>query len=1046
MRSDKNAKNAKQKEIDEFLSRFDDEEADINLESYIDDDIASPKASSSNEATGDSPKYGLGDYADNDFNANGTIKNTAESDMSSIENTAKSESTFDNISKSKKKNAKITKKRKETSVSNDANTSVKETKSFSNLIKKGKDERLLDYLFMKENPNYNSCKGNFYMKNGKKIKNNKKSFSIAKLFRNLIAIGILLSLCFFLYAFIVISTSPKIDPKNIYDQVAESSILYDDKGAEADSIYYTQNRKIVKYDDIPKNMINAVVALEDKTFWKHHGFNWTRMIGAVLQSASGSGKISGTSTITQQLARNVYLPETKSVRSIKRKVLEMYYAGRIEKELSKKQIVEAYLNTIYLGFGNYGLSSASKSYFSCLPKDLTLEQCAAIAALPQAPDQYALLREADSKRINENSTNIVLRSPGTYLANDESKDRRNLCLDLMLKQGYIDKEKYNTAYNKPLIKFIKPTVSVNSGSDAYFKDYMIDELTKDLMDKYKLKYEEAERMIYTGGLKIYSTLDSQAQDAVTKEFKNDSNFPYLINVRRDAKNNIISDSGNIMLYAHSNIINSAGNFVMDGSECTVGKDGSVTIARGRRLAAYEIHSGGKTDYSLEFKQSYVSANDTIYIIPGGYINIPAKYKSLNKAGELVISSNYFKDHPKSASVKNNIVTFTKEAYSIPEKIIQPQGAMAIVEVGTGKLKAMSGGRGAIGQKLYNRAINPRQPGSSLKPLGVYSAALQKSYNLKANNQSYSYISSYDNSGTNSYGKYLTAASYFNDAPMYYGGKQWPSNAGGGFSGMVTMRRALQQSINVVAVKIQLQVGADFSADLIKKFGITTLETENKTENDLNPAALALGGMTKGTKPLEMAQAYATFPNGGNRCTTISYTKVLDRNGKTILEKKAKTHKVLEPSVAFIMTDLLKSVVSNGLGGPATVYGTSAGGKTGTTSNEFDIWFDGFTPKYAAALWIGADANIQLSSMSGTAAALWGRIMNQIDNAKTGEYKSEPSGVTYVGGEYFTTGTEEGRYFPPRPKPKPKKKAADKKPDKSPNPPANNNNGNKKPNQ
>ena len=135
--------------------------------------------------------------------------------------------------------------------------------------------------------------------------------------------------------------------------------------------------------------------------------------------------------------------------------------------------------------------------------------------------------------------------------------------------------------------------------------------------------------------------------------------------------------------------------------------------------------------------------------------------------------------------------------------------------------------------------------------------------------------------------------------------------------------------------------------------------------------------------------------------------------------------MLDKGVAFVMTDMLKSVISQGIGSPAGISGVQAGGKTGTTSSEYDIWFDGFTPSYAAALWIGNDVNMQLTSMSGPAAALWGKIMNQIPKAKKGHYKSQPSDVTHVNGEYYTKGTESGRstYFADRAREAAQRKAA-----------------------
>ena len=155
--------------------------------------------------------------------------------------------------------------------------------------------------------------------------------------------------CVAVYVGFTVLTAPKIDPANIYDAMQQSSILYDDTGNEIDSVNYGEDRTLITYDDIPETTVYAFVALEDKTFFKHHGFNWIRMGGAILSSLTGHGEISGTSTITQQLARNVYLPEIKSERSIRRKLIEMYYAARIEHALSKEEILAAYLNSLPRG-------------------------------------------------------------------------------------------------------------------------------------------------------------------------------------------------------------------------------------------------------------------------------------------------------------------------------------------------------------------------------------------------------------------------------------------------------------------------------------------------------------------------------------------------------------------------------------------------------------------------------------------------------------------------------------------------------------------------
>ncbi|WP_314932560.1 transglycosylase domain-containing protein [Mogibacterium timidum] len=954
MKSDKDNISKNEREIDEFLSKF---------EALDEDDSANAPVE---HGTADSSQSSKGHKNNKNKRNNKGIKRSA--------------------SKSSKK---------------------KSGASLSGLIR-GNGEPLKDRLFLKDNPYYNPSLGADVIVNGKKIKNTPKVVSKGKIAKDIVGLFVILFVLAILYTFIIISTAPKIDPENIYDSVAQSSVVYDDQGKKVDTVFYNQDRQLISYKQMPKNMINAFVALEDKTFWKHHGFNWTRMAGAVVQSFTGSGHISGTSTITQQLARNVYLPKIKSQRSVRRKILEMYYASQIERTLSKEQIVEAYLNTIYLGFGSYGVYSASHAYFSKDPKDLSLEECAALAALPQAPDTYALVKLAGKDSVTEGDTNIILRNPDTYIANDMSKNRRDTALKLMHDQGYITDKDFKAAYHKNLIDFINPSVKSNKGVNSYFNEYLIDEVSRDLQKKYDISPQEAERMIYTGGLQIHSTMDSTAQKVAVEEFKNSSNFPSLVSIRKDSSGNVISSSGNIILYDYNDSFNSEGIFTLGKDEVSFGKDGSATIKRGKRLNIYTTKTGGKVNYSLEFKKQYVQEKGTLYIYSGGYINVPSKYKKLDSSDDLVIDKSYFKDFPNSMVKSGNTLVIKPDAYSLNEKTIQPQAAMVIVGVGTGEIKAMVGGRGQSGSRLYNRALNPRQSGSSIKPLSVYGAALQKSYEYAEKGETWPMVDyKHDKQGTRGYGDYLTASSTIVDEPMTFNGKTWPKNSNNRYSGAVSMRKGIQQSINTVAVKIQLQVGNEYSADLLKKFGLTTIVTEGAT-SDMNSAALALGGLTKGVIPLEMAQAFAVFPNGGVRQSSIAYTTVTDRHGKVLLKSKSKKTKVLDEGVAFIMTDMLKSVITQGIAGPAAVSGTQAGGKTGTTNDKYDIWFDGFTAKYAASLWIGTDVNIKLSSMSEMAARLWGKIMNQIPAAKTGKYNAAPDNVIRIGNEYYTKGTEKGR--------------------------------------
>ena len=672
----------------------------------------------------------------------------------------------------------------------------------------------------------------------------------------------------------IIKDADPIDPYKIYDTLELSTQIYDDKGTLIDEIYYDENRKIVSYEQLPDNLKNAFISVEDKTFWEHSGFNFKRIFGALLDAMHG-GRISGTSTITQQLARNIFLPEEKDIRSIERKITEMYYAYEIEQALSKEEILTAYLNTIYLGYSCYGVDTASRKYFSKEVEDLSLAECAALAALPQAPGEYALL-------VSEEGEKTTKLSKGIYV-NDISEERRYMVLDLMADQGMITAEEAEAA-KLPATEFIKPGKNAEA-SRSSFKDYLIETVEKDLMTTYELTPEQAESWVYTKGLKIYSTLNTETQSLISKEFKDETNFPDAVG--------------------------------------------------GARVEA----------------------------------------------------------------------------------------AMVVTEVGTGHVKAMVGGRKSKGQMLFNRATSPRQPGSSIKPLASYSPALQKSFEYAEKGQKFEFVDKgYDKQGKKKYGDYITASSTIVDEKMKVKGKVWPLNFTRSYSGKRTLRQALQLSINTCAVKLLTQVGLDYSIEMVEKYGITTLVTDREEPyNDYNLAALGLGAMTYGVTPLDMSVAYATFPNGGVRCSPVCYTKVENEDGEIILEGKAEEVKVLDEGVDWIMTDILKTVVTDGLATNAKVQGEMVGGKTGTTNDNYDIWFNGFTPKCGISLWVGTDENITMHADSTKAAALWSKIVSQIDLAKGGQYRPMPSNVIKKNGEYYTKGTE------PKDKDKDKEKDKNKAP-------------------
>lgn len=821
----------------------------------------------------------------------------------------------------------------------------------------------------------------------------------------------------------VIMKAPEIDTSNIYSLLSQSSVLYDDQGEVLDTLVGAdgQKRTIVELKDIPEDLQNAFIALEDKTFREHHGFNIIRIFGAIKDAFFNGGHISGTSTITQQLARNVYLPDTMSKRDLNRKVIEAYYAVILEKKLNKDQILEAYLNTVNFGKA-YGVQAAAQAYFSKDVNELTLAECASLAAMPQYPTVYALVQQVSANDVNDDTDNLIFKDGDVaYIWNDTALPRIRTCLALMLEQGYITQAEHDEAAKVEIKDIVNPNTDILNKTTNYFADYVINKVISDLQEQLGYDYTKAHNMVYSGGLNIYTTMNTEMQQIVETEFKNDANFPTLVVSRKDGQGNILDEFGNVILYQYSNYITSKGYFRLKSSEYQWNDDGSLTVFAGKRLNLYDTTVQGQSDVSVEFKNMYVVDNGTFYTISGGYINIPQEYKSKDSSGNLVVSAKFFEDYPDF--FKQSGERLITKGFTLQQRVIQPQAAMTIIDNETGYVKAMAGGRKVNGRMILNRAVATRQSGSSIKPLTVYAAALQKSFELEAEGKTFPVIDSdFGYQGDALWGNYLTAASIIDDEPTTVNGKTWPVNSPAGYNGLLTMRRALQKSLNICAVKIMQQTGTDYCFDLAEKFGLTTLVREGEV-NDNNLAALALGGQSKGVTALEMASAYTTFVNDGVHKSYNVYTKVTTRTGDVLLEADTKENEVLDPGVAWIMRDMLQSDITEGIAGAAAVSGAKAGGKTGTTSDQFDIWFDGFTAKYSAALWIGSDINIKLSSMSGTAARLWGRIMNQIPGVASGTYSAKPSNVISVSidtksgllatdasgkdvrTEYFTKGTQ-----------------------------------------
>lgn len=339
-----------------------------------------------------------------------------------------------------------------------------------------------------------------------------------------------------------------------------------------------------------------------------------------------------------------------------------------------------------------------------------------------------------------------------------------------------------------------------------------------------------------------------------------------------------------------------------------------------------------------------SDNNASYFIDYVISEIAEKYgdDAVYKDGLKIYTTIDMKAQDAAVQAMHNLPNF----YTDDKGLTQPQGALIAINPHNGYIVAMVGGRG---DDFFNRAVlAERQPGSAFKPF-VYLAAIQDG---------------------------MTPGTVMDDKKIEFNG--WsPKNYEGTYSGQMTLRYALQHSVNTIAVQLADAVGMRKVLNLASSLGITTLD--DSKDNNL---AAALGGLTNGVKPIDMAVAYGTLANGGVKVKPVAITKIVDRNGQVVEENSTEEQRVVDPKYAYVITNMLESVMSGGTGGGASI-GRPAAGKTGTTDESKDAWFVGYTPDLVAAVWMGDDYGIEtLDDITGgtVPAVIWRDFMSQALNA------------------------------------------------------------------
>ena len=691
----------------------------------------------------------------------------------------------------------------------------------------------------------------------------------------------------------VIDNAPDVDDIDIMP-LGYATFLYDDQGNQIRKLAAPDaNRLPVTLEQIPVELQHAVVAIEDERFYEHNGIDVRGILRAGVKALTSGDFSEGASTITQQLLKNNvftnWTSESTQLERFTRKFQEQYLAIQVEKKTDKDTILENYLNTINLGAGAYGVQAAARQYFDKDVWDLNLSECATLAGITQNPTKF----------------NPILNP-------DSNKKRRKEVLQHMLDQNYITEEQYKEALEDDVYSRIQAAQEKHSGNSntiyTYFEDELTDQIINDLMNIKGYTKTQATNLLYSGGLKVYTTQDSAIQNILDEEYSDPSNFPDQVQYELDFALTVTDPEGN------------------------------------------------QVNYSKEMLQLYFQNEDP---------NFDLLFDSPEEGQTYVdrYKENILADGSKIVAERVNFAP-------------QPQSSMSVIDQHTGYVKALIGGRGEKTASLtLNRATDtPRQPGSTFKIVSTYAPALNE--------------------------KGMTLATTFEDEPYTYPDGSPVNNSTRSYEGTTTIRTAIQNSVNVVAVKCLEEVTPDLGLKYLDNFGFTTLAHGTEADKDANGniwsdanLATALGGITKGVTNVELCAAYASIANSGNYIKPIYYTKILDHNGNVLIENTSVERSVIKESTAYLLTSAMEDVVKYGTGTACQLDNMAVAGKTGTTEAYNDVWFVGYTPYYTCAIWSGYDNNEKLPDYARKYHRnLWKKVMTRIHEGLPQKDFEKPASV------------------------------------------------------
>lgn len=698
---------------------------------------------------------------------------------------------------------------------------------------------------------------------------------------------------------------PDIDALNTVQLQVPLQIFSQDKKLIAT---FGEKRRIpIPYDQIPKPLIQAVLATEDQRYFQHAGVDLPGLGRAAIQLILTGKKLQGGSTITMQVARSFYLTRHKT---FGRKLREILLAIKIEHKLKKEKILELYLNKVFLGNRAYGVEAAAEVYYGKHLNELSLDEYAMLAGLPKAP-----------------SSLNPLANPTAAIK------RRNHVLDRMHEQGYIDDNAYKQALAQPL------NASYHDLQTEVKAPYIAELVRQQLEQMYG-------DSIYGDGLKVYTTINSRLQDEAN-------------------------------LAVHDGLLAYDQRHGYRGPADNLGIPSFATMEQWEQtLSKRPVINGLEPAAVVEMTNDTITAlrsDGRLVIIPWSGLEWARKQINADYLGA--------KPHRAGQILKLGDVIRISPApgggYQLAQ-IPKAEAGLIVLSPKNGAILAMVGGFDYQNSK-FNRITNAeRQPGSSFKPF-IYSAALEKGYTL---------------------------ATVINDAPIVIenptDNSLWrPQNDTHKFYGPTRLRTAIIESRNLVSIRLLALVGLPYTLDYVQRFGFSRSQL---------PPGLSLALGTALVTPLQMAQGYAVFANGGLKIVPYAIDSIQNSKDEVIYQAKpliacttdcpkdaALAPRVLSPQNAFLITSALHDVIQRGTAKMAKNLGRSdLAGKTGTTQNQVDAWFAGYNPDLVAVSWMGFDYPQSLHEFGNRAALpIWMQFIQAALKNKPDLGVNQPPGIVSI---------------------------------------------------